>query len=320
MILILGGTGAYFLDLDAALGPCERREIDTPYGAAGAILLPQRYGGRIGFTSRHGWGRLEVTPPFVNSRANLWAARELGATHILSWNGVGAIDPLLQTHDLLVLDGVLDFTKTRRRSFNDEPAETQRRRILSPTPESPFDDATRDLLYTTAAEQQARVFAHGVYACSEGPRLETAAEIAALGRFGAEVVGMTLIPEVFLAQELGLRFAALAYVTNYATGVEPIAGAPRFFGVEVAQRCLAIMVAAAERLAGKNKEQRTEGTEEQRTKNRGDGRTKEQRNKGTREQSEEPGTECRTGAQRTREPGALRANKEPGDGQPEGVT
>jgi 5'-methylthioadenosine phosphorylase len=249
MILILGGTGAYFLDLDAAFGPCERHAIDTPYGAAGAILVPQRYQGRIGFTSRHGWGRLEVTPPFVNSRANLWAARELGATHILSWNGVGAIDPLLQTHDLLVLDGVLDFTKTRQRSFNDESAEAQRQRILSPTTESPFDDATRGVLYTVAAEQQARVFARGIYACSEGPRLETAAEIAALGRFGAEVVGMTLIPEVFLARELGIRFAALAYVTNYATGVEPSVGAARFFGVEVAQRCLALTLAAAEHLA-----------------------------------------------------------------------
>lgn len=249
MILILGGTGAYFLDLDAALGPCQRRELDTPYGAAGAVLFPERYAGRIGFTSRHGWGRLEVTPPFVNSRANLWAARELGATHIVSWNGVGAIDPLLQLHDLLVLDGVIDFTKTRRRSFTEAPAAVQRERVLSPSRETPFDQATCQVLYTVAAEQHGRVFPIGTYACSEGPRLETAAEIAALGRFGAEVVGMTLIPEVFLAQELDLRFAALAYVTNYATGVEPAAGAPRFFGVEVAQRCLQITLAAAERLA-----------------------------------------------------------------------
>lgn len=249
MILILGGTGAYFLDLEAELGPCARRSVETPYGAAGAVLLPERYGGRIGLASRHGWGRLEVTPPFVNSRANLWSAQALGATHILSWNGVGAIDPLLQVHDLLVLDGVLDFTKTRQRSFSSIPAEQQRQRVLQLTIERPFDDATRAVLHTMAARQHARTFALGRYACSEGPRLETAAEISALGRFGAEVVGMTLVPEVFLASELGLKFAALAYVTNYATGVEPAAGAPRFFGVEVAQRCLAITLAAAEELA-----------------------------------------------------------------------
>jgi 5'-methylthioadenosine phosphorylase len=253
MILIVGGTGAYFLDLDVALGACTRRTPETPYGTAGAVLIPERYGGRIGFTSRHGWGRLEVTPPFVNSRANVWAARELGATHMVSWNGVGAIDPLLQLHDLLVLDGVLDFTKTRQRSFAqsapDEAAAAQRRRVHSPMLETPFDETTRRAVHAVAATHHGRVFPTGVYACSEGPRLETAAEIAALGRFGAEVVGMTLVPEVFLAQELGIRFAALAYITNYATGVEPAAGAPRFFGVEVAQRCLQIALAVAERLA-----------------------------------------------------------------------
>ena len=249
MILVLGGTGAYFLDLAATLGPATQQALDTSYGPAGAILLPQRYGGRIGLASRHGWGRLEVTPPFVNSRANLHAARELGATHILSWNGVGAIDPLLQVHDLLVLDGVIDWTRTRQRRFESEPIERQRARVLEPTIERPFDAATRAVLLRHVTQSQPRTFVVGTYACSEGPRLETAAEIRALGRWGAEVVGMTLAPEVFLAQELGLRFAALAYVTNYATGIEPSAGAPRFFGVEVAQRCLGIALAAAEQLA-----------------------------------------------------------------------
>lgn len=249
MIVILGGTGAYFLDLEAELGPCTRQTLETPYGAAGALLLPQRYDGRIALASRHGWGRLEVTPPFVNSHANLWAAHALGATHIVSWNGVGAIDPLLQVHDLLVLDGVLDFTKTRQRSFSPLDPALQQQRVLHPTIERPFDEATRAVLHHSAIQQQPRTFARGTYACSEGPRLETAAEISALGRFGAEVVGMTLVPEVFLAQELGLKFAALAYITNYATGVEPSAGAPRFFGVEVAQHCLRITLAAAEQLA-----------------------------------------------------------------------
>lgn len=249
MILMLGGTGAYFLDLEAELGRSTQQTVETPYGTAGTVLLPERYDGRIGLASRHGWGRLEVTPPFVNSRANLWAAQALGATHILSWNGVGAIDPLLQVHDLLVLDGVLDFTKTRQRSFSPIPAEQQRQRVLQPMIERPFDDATRAVLHRHATQDYERTFALGSYACSEGPRLETPAEIGALGRFGAEVVGMTLVPEVFLAQELGLKFAALAYVTNYAAGVEPSAGAPRFFGVEVAQRCLRITLAAAETLA-----------------------------------------------------------------------
>ncbi|HYF64506.1 MAG TPA: hypothetical protein VD886_16900, partial [Herpetosiphonaceae bacterium] len=104
-------------------------------------------------------------------------------------------------------------------------------------------------VYAGARQRQPRVFAGAIYACSEGPRLETAAEIAAWRRFGAAVVGMTLVPAVLLAHEIGLRFAALAYVTNYATGVEPAPGAPRFFGVEVAQRCLAALAAVAESLS-----------------------------------------------------------------------
>ena len=198
----------------------------------------------IGLASRHGWGKLEVSPPFVTSRANIWAAQELGAQTILGWNGVGAISPLLEVHDLLVLDQLLDFTKTRRQSWNDTSVDRPPRG----TTQQPFDERGRQALWSVGAEQVARTFAVGAYACSEGPRLETRAEITAWGRMGAEVVGMTLVPEVQLARALGIGWASLAYVTNYATGVEPAAGAPRFFGVEVAERCLDITVQAAEQL------------------------------------------------------------------------
>jgi 5'-methylthioadenosine phosphorylase len=246
MLLIVGGTGTYFLDLDAVLGPHDMRRLDTPYGEAGAIAVPRRYGGAIGLASRHGWGRLEVSPPFVNSRANLWAARELGVDRILGWNGVGAINLLLEVHDLLVLDRLLDFTKTRRRGWEapelPEPPFGQL--------EEPFDPVGRAALIDAARRVTPRCHPVGAYACSEGPRLETAAEIAAWGRLGAEVAGMTLVPEVLLAREMGISWAALAYVTNYATGVQPGAGDPRFFGVEVAQQCLAIALQAAGGLVG----------------------------------------------------------------------
>ena len=245
MILIVGGTGTYFLDLAAAIGPHEMVEMATPYGTAGSIALPRRCGGAIALASRHGWGRLDVSPPFVNSRANLWAAHELGATTILGWNGVGAINSLLEVHDLLVLDRILDFTKTRRRRWDsDVPTEHPWGAI-----EEPFDERGRAALLRAARAMASRTTPVGAYACSEGPRLETAAEIAAWGRMGAEVAGMTLVPEVFLARDLGIGWASLAYVTNYATGVDPGAGDPRFFGVDVAERCLAITLRAAEELA-----------------------------------------------------------------------
>jgi purine nucleoside phosphorylase len=244
VILLLGGTAAYYLPLAELLGPLRRVDLTTPYGPAFPIFLLERYDERIAFASRHGLGRLEVSPPFVNARANLWAAQSLGITRILSWNGVGAINPLLEVHDLLTLDGLLDFTKTRVRSFGDPPRRAMDDRGLSIV-ETCFDPPLAAALHH-AARESGRVFRRGNYACSEGPRLETAAEIRGFRRAGADVVGMTLVPEVFLARELGLAYAALAYVTNYATGHEPAHGAQRFFGVEVGKRCLAITRAAAE--------------------------------------------------------------------------
>ncbi len=209
MILILGGTAAYFLPLEELLGPLRRADLETSHGAAFPIFLLQRYGERVSFASRHGLGRLEVSPPFVNARANIWAAHALGVTRILSWNGVGAINPLLEVHDLLVLDGVLDFTKTRIRSFADDRRPTTDDGWgtihRAPTVDSCFDPALSSTLYEAAARYDGqrttddgrrttgngRIFRKGIYACSEGPRLETAAEIRSFRRARADVVGMT---------------------------------------------------------------------------------------------------------------------------------
>ena len=248
MILLLGGTGTYFLELEATLGSGNYQTIETPYGTAGSIYQPERFAGKIGLASRHGWGRLDVSPPFVNSRANIWAAKELGYQQILSWNGVGAINQLLQVHDLVVLNHVLNGTKTRPINFAGDLPNANAWQIAQRV----FDPASASVLYQQARRYQARSFDCGTYACSEGPRLETAAEIRAWANFGADVVGMTLVPEVLLAYELGIKFASLAYVTNFATGVEPSTGAPRFFGVEVAQTCLQIVLATAEQLLATN--------------------------------------------------------------------
>jgi 5'-methylthioadenosine phosphorylase len=258
VILILGGTAAYFLPLEELLGPLRRVDLETPYGAAFPIFMLERYDERVAFASRHGLGRLEVSPPFVNARANIWAAHALGVRRIISWNGVGAINPLLEVHDLLALDGLLDFTKTRVRSFQGSGVGGQGSGEAALAIDNCFDLNLSRTLYEAAVRRMtrstpdprsptsARVFPRGIYACSEGPRLETAAEIRGFRRAGADVVGMTLAPEVFLARELGIAFASLAYVTNYATGVEPAHGAPRFFGVEVGRRCLEVVLAATD--------------------------------------------------------------------------
>ena len=266
MILILGGTAAYFLPLEELLGPLRRVDLETPYGAAFPIFMLGRYGERVVFASRHGLGRLEVSPPFVNARANIWAAHTLGLRRIISWNGVGAINPLLEVHDLLTLDGLLDFTKTRASSFQGMGDGSWGLGKLTTTVDHCFDPDLSRGLYDASQQSTTRppnpgpltpspqppapgrIFPRGNYACAEGPRLETAAEIRGFRRAGADVVGMTLVPEVFLARELGIAFASLAYVTNYATGIEPAHGAPRFFGVEVGRRCLAVVLRAIDSL------------------------------------------------------------------------
>src|SRR5262245_6899655 len=166
------------------LGPLRQVDSETPYGAAFPIFVLERYGEQVAFASRHGLGRLEVSPPFVNARANIWAAHTLGARRIISWNGVGAINPLLEVHDLLALDGLLDFTKTRAHGFQGMGDGGWGMEMSTSTVDRCFD-SDLSLALSRAAKQHSaaptpnpqpptpgRVFPRGIYACAEGPRLE----------------------------------------------------------------------------------------------------------------------------------------------------
>jgi 5'-methylthioadenosine phosphorylase len=249
MFLIIGGTAAYHLDLTTIFGRLEQLVCDTPYGQAFPIFRVVESAIPLAFASRHGVHHLDVTPPFVNARANIWAASTLGVQAIFSWNGVGAINPMLELHDVVVPDTLLDFTKTRLRSFAEEPSSDSEPFPFPLMPQHPFDPTLANRLFHAARATTTRAFAVGTYICTEGPRLETAAEIQAFKHMQADIVGMTLVPEVLLARERGIAYASLAYVTNYATGVEPgyddVAGAPRVaprhFGADVAIRCLEII-------------------------------------------------------------------------------
>jgi len=246
--LIYGGTAAYWLNLAefGALG--ETITLETPFGAAAPVSwLTSRGGLTVGFSSRHGVGELQRSAGFVNHRANLWAAQQLGFRAILSWNGVGAINPALAVGDLVAPADLLDWTRARRAHSFD--------RWRQPTAGPAFDPALRQAILDALSAAQppetgARLTYHAApvtYVCTEGPRLETQAEIALFARAGADVVGMTLAPEVWLARELGLRYASLCFVTNYATGMARGRQAVREFGPRVARTCLPILLAAAAR-------------------------------------------------------------------------
>lgn len=227
--VIIGGTAAYHLGTDAGWA---EREVDTPYGTVGPVWLFEVGGQGVAFLSRHGGeGRLGVTPPFVNYRANLWAARQLGARRVLSWNSAGSLVRSLAPGSLAVVADLIDWTRRRPSSYRlaDRPAGEL------------FDPVLRSRLVRAAAACGHRAAPGAVYAATEGARLETRAEIALLAQGGAELVGMTLAPEAFLARELGLTYGSLCWVSNYATGVPFDGPERRLFGPEVGTLMFRIM-------------------------------------------------------------------------------
>lgn len=232
--VIFGGTAAYHLKLSEFAQIGERRLIETPFGlSAPFVQLTTDDGRQVWFSSRHGEDGLQRSAAFVNHRANIWAARELGAEAILSWNGVGAIAAGLAVGQGMVPDDMLDMTRARVASF-----------ASGVLPEGkPFAETLRQKLIAACEALQIPCATHGTYVCTEGPRLETAAEIAMYGWGGAAVVGMTLSPEVWLAAELGIPYASLCIITNMATGRWHF-DARRDFGPGVGVKGLKITLAA----------------------------------------------------------------------------
>lgn len=195
----------------------------TPYGLSNPVHLFEKDGFRFLFLSRHGETGYEKTAPYVNYRANIYAAKSLGVERIVAWTGPGIIDTRFRPGDVALPDDLLDFTKGRPSTFYEGKG-------IGFIRQSPvFCDAIRSALLAArrtarggrgAAAGPLRLHDGGTYACTEGPRLETPAEIRFLASAGAGMVGMTLCPEAFLARELEICYAAVAYLTNYAEGVK----------------------------------------------------------------------------------------------------
>ena len=211
---VVGGSGAYSQDLSPLGKGIGVEEVNTPFGKAGPVHILDLEGVRIGFLSRHGEKGYSITAPFVNYRANIWAAKELGTERVLSWTGPGAINPKYRPGDYVIPDDLLDFTKSRPFTFFENTG-------LGFIRQNPvFCPSLRKGLILEAKKASSRVHIGGTYACTEGPRLETPAEVRFLKKAGADIVGMTLVPEVFLSRELEMCYASICYITNYAEGVK----------------------------------------------------------------------------------------------------
>lgn len=212
---IIAGTGA--LELFEIL---EERPLTTVWGSPSAAPARVSLGQLDAWLlARH--GRPHRIPPHrIDYRANIAVLAELGVTRIVAINAVGSIDPALQPGALVVPDQLIDYTWGRAQSFSDS-AEHPLEHIEFG---QPFSGNLRALLAAAAARSGIEIHAGGCYGVTQGPRLETAAEITRMARDGCTLVGMTAMPEAALAREAGLDYASLCVVANPAAGLarEPI--------------------------------------------------------------------------------------------------
>ncbi|GAB6051130.1 S-methyl-5'-thioinosine phosphorylase [Hydrogenophilus islandicus] len=211
MLAVIGGSGLSQL---TNLEPLGQRVVRTPYGEPSGVLTFGRLGcEEVVFIARHGYGHT-IAPHRINYRANLWALKEVGVTRVLAVASVGGITAKYPPGTLVVPHQIIDYTWGRVSTFFDGPNDP----VVHIDFTHPFSPTLRDHLLQAAAACGEKVVDGAVYACTQGPRLETAAEIDRLERDGADVVGMTLMPEAVLAREIGLEYAALNVVANYAAG------------------------------------------------------------------------------------------------------
>lgn len=185
---------------------------ETPFGCSSPILFMDDDGRRFYLLPRHGEKGYTVSAPFVNYRANIWALKELGVTRIVAWSGPGALDRRFRIGQFVLPVDLIDLTRHRPTTFfeNRGIGLLRQRPVFCPSLEQLLRQVLEEMIGETVETP--------VYAVSEGPRFETPAEVRMLRSMGADLVGMTLAPEAFLARELEICYHPVAYITAYAEG------------------------------------------------------------------------------------------------------
>ena len=211
-IALIGGTGLNQLE---GMEMLRQHSVETPWGACSHPVQAGRwYGHPVFFLARHGIPR-SIPPHRINYRANLWALWELGARDIIAVNAVGGIAPAMIPGHIVLPDQIIDYTWGREHSYYDG-SDGQLEHIDFT---EPYDAGLRQELIEAAVAMRLPCSTSGTCGVTQGPRLETAAEVRRLGRDGCDVVGMTTMPEAALAAELGLAYASISMVVNPAAGL-----------------------------------------------------------------------------------------------------
>lgn len=244
MLAIIGGSGLTTLsNLDVS----HREVVRTPYGeASGALVFGQICGQPAVFLPRHGYGHT-IPPHKVNYRANMWALNHHKVSGIISVASVGSIRSDLHPGDIVLPHQIIDYTWGRNSTFFDGNGTPVNHIDFT----DPYDPELRRRILEAGEQLSIDVKVGAVYAATQGPRLETAAEINRLERDGADVVGMTGMPEAALARELGTPYAAINVVANHAAGRGSSTNGIHFESLEpVLQEAMGRVKAIIEKLVG----------------------------------------------------------------------
>lgn len=210
MLAIIGGSGVYNPYM---LERAREVRVETPYGMI-TPLVGEYNGEEVAFLPRHGADH-SVPPHRVNYRANIWGLRSLGVDRIIATTAVGSMNPQMVPGDCVIIDQFIDFTKDRPHTFY-EGGEFG---VVHVDYTEPYCPEVRKILLEAAESLGMKAHDRGTYVCTEGPRFETPAEIRMFAMLGGDLVGMTNVPEVVLAREVGICYATISMVTNFAAGI-----------------------------------------------------------------------------------------------------
>ena len=211
-ILVILGSGLYNLYKNER---SKLLSLTTKYGRASVAEIKRAGSTRFLVMLRHGEDHA-LPPHLINYRANIQAAKDLGVDYIIASASVGAINPKLSVGQYVIVDQFLDFTRRRESTFYMESGAQFSHTDMT----HPYSERVRRALINAAKKYANKLNLSGTYACTEGPRFETPAEIRMFRLLGGDVVGMTGVPEVVLANEAGIEYGTLAQVTNMAAGLQ----------------------------------------------------------------------------------------------------
>jgi 5'-methylthioadenosine phosphorylase len=259
LVALIGGSGAHQIVRDKAqqlkrLGP-----VPTPFGLSAPLYRARMESARFLFLPRHGESGYDVAAPWVNYRANIYALKEHGVERVIAWSGPGAIDISLSVGDYVLPHDLIDETKGREYSFYKGTG-------LGFIRQHPvFCPELHDAAVIAFSRLNLPFREQGLYLCTEGPRLETPAEIRRYRDWKATLVGMTLVPEAFLARELEMCYLPICYVSNYAEGIKesPVRPGELFEGLleqtetELVDQAVARLTSIASTLSRSLQEERT---------------------------------------------------------------